>query len=801
MQVARYRVRLDLEPEGGRFLGAAEIAVADAPESIVFHAQELTVDRLLLDGRPHPFRLVPEAEELRLGPSAPGAHSVAVSFSGRIAERGLVGLYRCRFPGGAMVVSMMFPNGARRVFPCVDDPAVKSVFEFTLVGAPGSVAISNTDGDPVPRSDGRTEVRFRPTPPMSTYLLFLASGPFAWHRGPAGPVRIDVALPPGREAAGRFAAEHAHRSLRAFGEYYGIPYPLPKLDLVSVPDFWAGAMENWGAIAFQETRLLAEADTGARARRRIRETVSHEIAHQWFGNLVTMVAWNDFWLNESFASFMQARIDARLYPGLDTESDFYLALPRWGLRGDALRATHPVEVPVRSAAELGQIADEITYGKGAAVLQMIEAYLGEPAFREGIRRYLVRHAYANARSEDLWASLEAASGEPVGRIMEAWVRRPGYPVLSVRERDGRIEVRQRRFFADGGADAGELWPVPFTLERDGVLERRLLTGPVSEIPGAAGRSFRANPGRTGFYRVRYEGPLAGAMVDRYDDLPDVDRWGMLHDAYAFLLSGDLPFPLYARLLERAARWPTPLTGGEVALDAMEIAPLLGHRPELAAALLRYFGTALAGIGPAPADGEGEATGALRGTLSVARVRLDPEFAALLAGRFAALEQVPADLKLAVAEAYGATAAPGAVAGLADLMFRAPSEEAARRMVSALARRPRAEELREVLDLALDPRMPVSRAWALAAAATTSGAAPKTAWEWLVGHLPELDRLLAGTPLLSSLLEGALPVLGPFREEEVRSAFPADAYPSAERGIRKGLEGMEIHAAFLRRPGP
>ncbi|MHB8352191.1 MAG: ERAP1-like C-terminal domain-containing protein, partial [Thermoplasmata archaeon] len=505
----------------------------------------------------------------------------------------------------------------------------------------------------------------------------------------------------------------------------------------------------------------------------------------------------DFWLNESFASFMQARIDAELYPGLDTESDFLLTLPRWGLRGDALRQTHPVEVPVRSATELGEIADEITYGKGAGVLRMIEAYLGEPVFREGVRRYLNRFAYANARSEDLWAALEAAADAPVGRIMAAWVRQPGYPVLTVRAVGDRLQLAQRRFLLDGSREPG-LWPVPVTVELDGRRDRHLMEAATLEIPRAGARAVRINPGRTGFYRVLYDEPLGEEIRAQYAAMADVDRWGLLTDAYAFLLSGDLPTAPYLELLREAALQPTPLTAGEVVFSFLEIAPLLGPVNGLREGFRGYFQTALDRIGPGPVDGEGEAIGGVRGSLAVARARIDPEYARTLGARFPSLDSVPGDLRTAVVEAYGATAGAEAVAELTGLMFGAPTEEVARQMAGGLARRERPEELRAVLDLALDPRMPTSRARTLIGAAAATRSSPGTVWRWLADHLPELDRLMEGTPLLSSLLEGALPLLGPTREAEVRAHFAAAAYPSAERGIRKGLERMGILAAFLRR---
>ena len=250
-------------------------------------------------------------------------------------------------------------------------------------------------------------------------------GKFDWFPVEGRRNRVRVAAPPGRGPPGSSRSTHAAEILPAFESVLRDPYPLAKLDLIAVPEFAYGAMENWGAISFRDMRLLVEADTNARQKRETLTTIAHEIAHQWFGNLVTMEWWTDIWLNESFATFMEEKIIERLYPTLGISDDFLLDWGSFARLGDSLETTHPIHVPVHHPDEISEIFDEISYGKGASVLRMVEALVGEEPFRAGVIAYLNQYAYGNATSENLWAALERASGVPVTGVLAAWVKRPG----------------------------------------------------------------------------------------------------------------------------------------------------------------------------------------------------------------------------------------------------------------------------------------------------------------------------------------------------------------------------------------
>jgi Aminopeptidase N len=329
--------------------------------------------------------------------------------------------------------------------------------------------------------------------------------------------------------------------LELYGEYFGIPYMLPKLHLISVPEFGAGAMENWGAITFREIYLSIDDSTGSSNYKSIAEVIAHELAHQWFGDLVTMEWWNDLWLNESFATFMSYKIIDVIKPEWDATGDLINLRTEGALKNDALKNSHPIDATVRDPEEIAQIFDEISYGKGASILRMIEGYAGKDNFRNGIRKYLKDHEYGNAKGSDLWESIEKASGMPVSRIMEAWIRRKGYPVI-LASRDGdAVKLRQEQFLLDGSS-TNETWPVPLTIVRENGTESVLMEDREMKIPAAG--FIKLNSDFTGFYRTVYDSGLFASVSESRNSLSGHDLWGLANDLYAALQSGRIPYGDY-----------------------------------------------------------------------------------------------------------------------------------------------------------------------------------------------------------------------------------------------------------------
>ncbi|MCI4369736.1 MAG: M1 family metallopeptidase, partial [Thermoplasmata archaeon] len=512
--VREYDVDLHLEFATGRFRGTVRITLGERVRQCRLNSLDLEVRAV-----DPAVRIAVQAKEEEIVVDLPAeSDAFSLAFSGAVAERALLGLYWSRFGTSRIVACQAAATGTRRIFPCIDRPDRRAVVRMTLTVEDGEEAIFNTPVVTERVAHGLRTFEFAPTPSMATYLVFLAVGRFDWLPVEGRRERVRVAAPLGRGAAGEFALTHAAEILPALEAYYGIPYPLPKLDLVAIPEFAFGAMENWGAISFRDMRLLVDKETSARQKRETLTTIAHEIAHQWFGNLVTMRWWTDIWLNESFATFMEEKILERLYPTLGISDDFLLDWGSFARLGDSLETTHPIHVPVHHPDEINEIFDEISYGKGASVLRMVEALLGEEPFRQGVVAYLTNHAYGNATSQDLWSSLETSSGVPVTGLLSEWVRRPGLPILDARTEPGGIRIQQRRFRLDGQHRA-ESWPVPLGIYRDGVVERRIVDTVESLVPRHGAKQFHLNPGGLGFYRVRYDRELLDELRNGFSTLP------------------------------------------------------------------------------------------------------------------------------------------------------------------------------------------------------------------------------------------------------------------------------------------
>ncbi|MBA2625459.1 MAG: M1 family peptidase, partial [Acidimicrobiia bacterium] len=473
----RYELVIEPDLDAARFTGTEDVTldVLEAVDEVVLNAAELVVDEAWLTG-PDGTRLDAdpqldeETERLTLalsGTAAPGPWTMHLGFRGVLNDK-LRGFYRSTFTDAdgatrTIATTQMEPVDARRAFPCWDEPDRKAVFGVTLVVAEGLLALSNASTlSEEPADDGRVAVRFADTIPMSTYLVAFIVGPLE----ATGPVDVDgvplrVVHVPGKGHLAPYALDVGAFCLRWFADYYGIAYPGGKVDLVALPDFAAGAMENLGAITFREAVLLVDPEAVTQLElQRVADVIAHELAHMWFGDLVTMKWWNGLWLNEAFATFMElAAIDAykpewHRWVAFTNERSAAFAV-------DSLASTRPIEYPVRSPADAEGMFDVLTYQKGASVLRMLEQYLGTEGFRSGIRRYLSARQFANAETTDLWDAIEEATGEPVRRIMDSWIFQGGYPLIGVEAAEGGVRLDQRRFAFAGGevVDAAE-WPVP-----------------------------------------------------------------------------------------------------------------------------------------------------------------------------------------------------------------------------------------------------------------------------------------------------------------------------------------------------
>lgn len=458
-----------------------------------------------------------------------GKVKLKIVFKGILNDK-MRGFYRSKYhilgKEHYMATTQFEATDARRAFPCFDEPAQKAIFRVSLVILKNKTAISNTL--PISVGEHNSEyqiIKFSPTPKMSTYLLAFIVGDFEHLESRTkNNVKVRVFTTPGKKNQAKFALECATKILEFYDKYFDIPYPLPVLDMIAIPDFTSGAMENWGAITYRESALLVdENNSSLKNKQWIALVIAHEIAHQWFGNLVTMEWWTHLWLNEGFASYIEYLAIDKLFPKWDIWTQFSTNELGVALRLDALLHTHPIEIPVHHPNEIGEIFDEVSYSKGASIIRMLASYLGEKDFRDGLRYYLKKHSYKNTETIHLWQAFEKVTKKPVAKIMRNWTSKPGYPVVKTQIIKEEMHFSQSRFFAN---------PISAKKVKDKTNW---------EIP-IVFKENKVNFGEAGFYRTAYSPELLEKLKIPIENklLSARDRLGIIRDLFALAEAGIIP---------------------------------------------------------------------------------------------------------------------------------------------------------------------------------------------------------------------------------------------------------------------
>ena len=760
-----------------------------------------------------------------------GDASLDVHFTGILNDQ-LRGFYRSHYTdtGGGqrpLATTQFEATDARRAFPCWDEPSIKATFQVTLVVPSNMVAISNmTVERESPVEGGAKAVSFAESPRMSTYLLAFIVGDMASVEATApGGTLIRVWTTRGKEQQGQFALENAVRLLEYFNDYFGIPYPLKKLDHIAIPDFAAGAMENWGAITYRETALLYDPEnSAANTRQRILEVVAHEMAHMWFGDLVTMEWWDDLWLNESFASWMGDKAVDHLYPEWQMWTQFVLHDTTAGLSLDGLRNSHPIEVEVKDPAEIRELFDAISYSKGAATLRMLEEFLGAETFRRGLHAYLSGHQYGNTRTEDLWSALEEASGQPVTAIMNTWVKQMGYPLLQVETRRSngelQLDLSQRRFLYDALLGKTEedqsLWQVPVGITRQGSPDQTSLLvsqrqATVSLNPSGATSAegwVKVNAGQTGFYRVSYS-PEEWARLQVAVEgmqLPATDRLGLQNDAYALVRAGLLPATTFLSLAEAYKQDDDASVWGDLAINLRSLERLLFDEPYLdefrgfAGGLFRQV---VQRVGWNARPGEGHLDSLLRSTvLGQIGHYGDPEVLEAARTRFGRYQEDPAslhpDLRSVV---FGLAAQQGdssTYETLWGLEKKATLHEEKMRFLMALSSFRQEGLIQETLNRSLSIDDVRSQDAVPVVTVVASGQAGRDlAWEFVKENWEEFDRRYGRGGFAIARLVGSTGAFTTLeRAQEVEKFFHDHPVPSAQRTVHQSLERIRLNAKWL-----
>ena len=640
---SRYDIRLEPDLTTLTFRGTETVAldVSERISEITLNAVELTIESASLENdRGDTVRakatLEEATERCRLtlaSPAAPGRWRLRLGFRGTLNDK-LRGFYRSVYkdPSGVsrtMAATQFEATDARRAFPCWDEPSFKAVFAVTLAIDPALTVVSNTAIVAETRENGRKVVRFADSIKMSTYLVAFVVGELeATDVVMVGRTPMRVWCVPGKKHLARFGHDIGVASLAFFEEYYGVPYPGDKLDLLAIPDFAAGAMENLGAITFRETALLVDETAASHAElERVADVVAHENAHMWFGDLVTMSWWNGIWLNEAFATFMEMLAVDAWKPEWQRWATFGVSRAA-ALSLDGLHSTRPIEFPVTSPRDADAMFDVLTYEKGASVLRMLEQYLGPEVFRTGVRDYLETHKLDNADTGDLWAALGRAAHQPIPAVMDGWIFRPGYPVVTVsRDAGGHLVLAQQRFnylrqpLPPAAIEPEQPWQVPVQLRvhgRGSMEERVLLADREARLRlGEAADAVVANAGGHGFYRVRYAPDLLETLLKRLHLLAPIERFNLVNDAWALAVAGLMPLTAYLDLTahfreERDRNVWSVLAGSFYAINRL-VEP--AERPRLEALVRDRVAAAFTALGWTPRPGEDELTRQLRGDLA------------------------------------------------------------------------------------------------------------------------------------------------------------------------------------------
>ena len=761
-----------------------------------------------------------------------GNQHLRMKFTGELNDK-LRGFYRSQYtnPEGetAYLATTQFEaTDARRALPCWDEPAVKATFQVTLNVPEEMAAVSNTPiieegaGD----SPGVKRVQFDVTPVMSTYLLAFVIGDLTHiEKAAADGTVVGIWMTRGKEEQGQFALDTSVKLLSFFNDYFGIPYPLPKLDHLAIPDFAAGAMENWGCVTYRETALLVDpANSSAGTRQRVAEVVAHEMAHMWFGDLVTMDWWDDLWLNESFATWVGTKAVDWLFPEWSMWTQFVNMDTNRAFNLDGLKNSHPIEQEVLNPAEVSQLFDAISYSKGGSVLRMLEHFLTPSNFRIGLNIYLNRHSYANARTTDLWTALEESSGQPVNTIMSSWTGQMGYPVLDVAasatESGLALEVKQERFVFDSvlGDGAGEddeeqVWPVPLTVTADGTGVTATLvnaaTGAVTVETPPEPEWFKVNPEQTGFYRVNYTDEDWDKLVPVIENrvLPATDRLGIQNDAYALAKAGLLPVTRFLTLAQAYQNENDASVWSDLATNLREIEGLIAEEPcleEFRAFGRRLFAPAAQRSGWEPQAGEGHLDSLLRSTvLSQAGVYGDPAVTAQAQELFGRYQEDPGnvrpDLRGVVFSLVAQEGDRAVYDRIWELERAAELHEEKIRLLMSLARFQQHDLLRETLDRALTDDVRLQDTIFVVSAVAANNRGRDLAWEFLKEQWDEFDRRYGGGGFgLMRLVAITNSFTTNEKRDDVAAFFEAHPTPAAERTIRQALERIALNVAWLER---
>jgi tricorn protease interacting factor F2/3 len=805
-----YALDLDIDFESAFLRGSVIINLEDYEQgTFELDAQDMDIKSVQVNGKDWPFEYSKENALIKLfnlPKDVTRGMVITVSFEKNIPDNAATGVYKCRYGSEYFIVTDFEPDRAKQLFPCKDDPLWKAVFNVNVTTRKDLTVISNTSIKTSQdlSDEKRKKVTFNPTPKMSTYLFFLGLGKFVESESFVSGTKKKIIVASRAEVADKceFTHEIAASAIKDSESYFGVPYSLDKLHLIALTEY-SGAMENWGAITESEVVTIIDPKTSSMFDRAWSALVTiHEIQHQWFGDLVTMKWWNDIWLNEGFATFMSHKILDRLHPEWNIWGFFMWRYQFETMKWDQLQTTHPVDVKLKTASEMNEVFDQISYGKGASILRMIEAYLGEESFRTGIRSYIMKFSYSNASSEDLWQSLETESKQPVSQIMKAWVRKIGFPLVSVERRGNKLSLHQEKFMLTRNVKkcSEEVWPIPIIMKINDQEKRFLLTQDSYEIdiPGGNLVRIKVNYGQSGFYCVKYDDAMYSLLEKEFSSMNALDRTGVVNDLFQLLLADSVEPRIYFRFVSLCANNQDYETVFALRQQLFLLLSIAEKSQQVQNSAKEFLNSQIERLSLSRRENENETDPILREVVSMLLGRFDDGFAQKLADRFSEYESLEPEIRAATAASYARCHPGKSFDDLMGLLKGSKTETDREKLYWGLTSLQDPTQVKKVLDFSASGEVPRSDIHWTLIYASANPLARQTAWNWIKDNFDRLWELIGSTLFITNMLDVTVPRCCVEDEEDAQSFFSGERLKMAEMSYRKQLELLHGHSELRKR---
>ncbi len=787
MQIYNYNLDVSVNDEEKIYKCHEVIKFNGNEEKLILNSVDLKIIKLKINGSVKNYKIYDKSQEMVVDGIITKDSIAEIDFTGKIPQL-FQGFYLSKTKDGEMFTTQFESTGARRFFVCIDNPSYKATFDITVSFNKKYSAISNM---PVQneKTDGEIKtVKFMQTPPMSTYLLYLGIGEFE-----SRSLKFDnnkeiiLAAQKGHLTSSDYPLEIAKKAIEFYENYFNIKYPLPKEHLVSVPEFAAGAMENWGALTFREIYLNISSSTGAAVKKSVGEVIAHELAHQWFGDLVTMIWWDDLWLNESFATFMSYLSMDALEPSYDMFSDFLISETFGALEGDSLLNSHPIEVEVKSPDDISQIFDEISYGKGGSILRMIHTFVTDDVFKKGLNQYLNNFSYKNASGSDLWEYLTKVSDLPVREVMESFITRMGYPLIEASIYDNKILLKQSRFLLNG-KKMNSTWNIPLTVKYKNRNSSVIFASEFMEIE-YIDDFLKLNENGTGFYRVLYSDELYSIILKNTDKLSNKDILGIVNDLHAFFIAGKITLEDYISKIKPFMEFNDPFIAMEISNSLYFLYTIAGGNKTVLEENKKFHKEKLDEMGDQK-EGESINISLARGVIASRYAAIDEDYAKEMSKKIEEILSVDPNMRNAVLISYALTENNGEK--LLELIGKFDQDEDRVKAIQALGYVSGKDNFDLIRDAIATRKIKSQDSIRYYISASINPAAREYIYKELENIINSVQKVFEGSGYSSRLVESLIPYIGLEHKDEIAEKMKKLEFPEISRGIKKGLEYLEIY---------